>query len=110
MRGRPEEVFTAPNSTYEHVLMAENQIIPKPSNWKLPRQVDKDMGVFCRYHQYNGHDAESCIALRKIIEKLISEGKLDQYPAPEHPSNRQINMICQKLRTCRSAFSSPQYH
>ncbi|CAL9000618.1 unnamed protein product, partial [Prunus brigantina] len=60
---RPPEVFTILNSTYEHVLMAENQIIQKPSLRKLPRQVDKDTGVFCRYHQYNGHDTESCIAL-----------------------------------------------
>ncbi|CAL8991494.1 unnamed protein product [Prunus brigantina] len=77
--------------------MAENQMIPKPSLRKLPRQVDKDTGVFCRYHQYNGHDTESCIALRRIIEKLISEGKLDQYlnahSGPEPPGNRQINMI-----------------
>ncbi|CAL9005145.1 unnamed protein product, partial [Prunus brigantina] len=74
---RPPEVFTILNSSYEHVLMAENQIIPKPNPRKLPRQVDKDTGVFCRYHQYNGHDTESCIALRRIVEKLISEGKLD---------------------------------
>ncbi|CAL8992340.1 unnamed protein product, partial [Prunus brigantina] len=76
---RPPKVFTILNMSYECVLMAENQMIPKPSLRKLPRQVDKDTGVFCRYHQYNGHDTESCIALRRIVEKLISEGKLDQY-------------------------------
>ncbi|CAL8993946.1 unnamed protein product [Prunus brigantina] len=47
---RSPEVFTILNATYEHVLMAENQMIPKPSLRKLPRQVDKDTGVFCRYH------------------------------------------------------------
>ncbi|CAL8175956.1 unnamed protein product [Prunus armeniaca] len=90
-RSRPEEVFTSINSTYEHVLMAENQMIPKPNSRKLPRQVDKDTGVFSCYHQYNGHDTESCIALRKIVESVINEGKLDQYlnthPAPEKPGN-----------------------
>ncbi|CAL9024300.1 unnamed protein product [Prunus brigantina] len=94
---RPPEVFTILNSTYEHVLMVENQMIPKPSLRKLPWQVDKNIGVFCRYHQYNGHDTESCIPLRRIVEKLISEGKLDQYLntqlGPEHQGNRQINMI-----------------
>ncbi|CAL9010720.1 unnamed protein product, partial [Prunus brigantina] len=94
---RPPEVFTILNTSYERVLMAENQMIPKPSLRKLPRQVDKDTGVFCRYHQYNGHNTESCIALRRIVEKLISEGKLDQYlnahSGPEPPGNRQINMI-----------------
>ncbi|CAL2271176.1 unnamed protein product [Prunus armeniaca] len=77
--------------------MAENQMIPKPSLRKLPQQVDKDIGVFCRYHQYKGHDTESCIPLRRIVEKLISEGKLDQYlsaqSGTEHQGNRQINMI-----------------
>ncbi|CAL8992284.1 unnamed protein product [Prunus brigantina] len=34
---RPPEVFTILNSSYEHVLMAENQMIPKPSLRKLPR-------------------------------------------------------------------------
>ncbi|CAL8132440.1 unnamed protein product [Prunus armeniaca] len=94
---RPPEVFTILNLTYEHVLMVKNQMISKPSLRKLPRQVDKDTGVFCRYHQYNDHDTESCIALRRIVEKLISEGKLDQYMStqsgPEHQGNRQINMI-----------------
>ncbi|CAL9004116.1 unnamed protein product, partial [Prunus brigantina] len=45
----------------------------------------------------NTHDTESCITLWKIVEWLISEGKLDQYlnthSTPEQPGNRQINMI-----------------
>ncbi|CAL2266715.1 unnamed protein product [Prunus armeniaca] len=62
-RARPEEVFTSINSTYEHVFMTEKQMIPKPSSQKLSQLVDKDTEVFCCYHQYNGHDTESCIAL-----------------------------------------------
>ncbi|XP_021813304.1 uncharacterized protein LOC110756206 [Prunus avium] len=77
--------------------MTENQMIPKPNNRKLPRKNEKDTGVFCRYNQYNGHDTESCIALRKIIERLINEGKLDQHlstkMASDQPPNRQIKMI-----------------
>ncbi|KAI5343610.1 hypothetical protein L3X38_011486 [Prunus dulcis] len=61
-RPRPEEVFTLLNSTYEYVLMAENQKIRKPNNRKLIRQVNKDTRVFCQYHQYNSHDTESCIS------------------------------------------------
>ncbi|XP_034203096.1 uncharacterized protein LOC117617711 [Prunus dulcis] len=45
----------------------------------------------------SGHDTESCVALRNIIEGLIREGKLDNYvrniPAPPNPHQRQINMI-----------------
>lgn len=87
---RTLEAFTLLNSTCKYVLMAENQMIPKSNNRKLPRQIDKDTGVFC-------HDTESCIGLRRVVEHLISEGKLDQYlstkPTPEQPANRQINMI-----------------
>ncbi|KAH0969501.1 hypothetical protein GBA52_022001 [Prunus armeniaca] len=41
---------------------------------------------------------EDCISLRKIVERLIREGKLDQYitrppQAPVPNGNRQINMI-----------------
>ncbi|KAI5337709.1 hypothetical protein L3X38_016980 [Prunus dulcis] len=97
MKDRQAEVFTLLNQTYEYVLVNKNQLIPKPNSRKLHRPSDKDTGVFCRYHQYNGHDTESYIALCKIIERLVSEGRLDQYlgtrPAQEQPSNRQINMI-----------------
>ncbi|XP_021801487.1 uncharacterized protein LOC110745676 [Prunus avium] len=96
-KNRSEEIFTFLNTTYEHVLLTEGELIPKPNNRKLPRQNGKDTGVFCRYHQYNGHDTKSCIALRKIVERLINDGKLDQYlntnTASDQPSNRQINMI-----------------
>ncbi|XP_021815355.1 uncharacterized protein LOC110757911 [Prunus avium] len=96
-KNRSEEIFTLLNTTYEHVLLTEGEMISKPNNRKLPRRNEKDTGVFCRYHQYNGHDTELCIALRKIVERLINEGKLDQYlntkTASDQPSNRQINMI-----------------
>ncbi|CAL2256556.1 unnamed protein product [Prunus armeniaca] len=54
--------------------------------------------MFCRYHQHNSHNIEECISLRKIDERFIREGKLDQYIArpPQAPVpnvNRQINMI-----------------
>ncbi|XP_021802332.1 uncharacterized protein LOC110746420 [Prunus avium] len=54
-------------------------------------------GVFCRFHQFSGHDTESCITLRNITEGLIREGKLDKYvhnlPPPPNPHQQQINMI-----------------
>lgn len=53
--------------------------------------------MFCRYHKYNDHDTESCVALRKVVKRLINEGKLDQYlstrPNPDQPVNWQINTI-----------------
>ncbi|CAL8168396.1 unnamed protein product [Prunus armeniaca] len=78
---RAQEVFTLLNTTYEAVLMNEHEKIPKPNNRKPNRQDNQDTGKFCRYHQQNSHNTEDCISLRKIIERLIREGKLDQYIA-----------------------------
>ncbi|CAL9013591.1 unnamed protein product, partial [Prunus brigantina] len=93
-----QEVFTLLNTTYEAVLMNEHDQIPKPTNRKPNRQDNRDTGKFCRYHQQNSHNTEDCISLRKIVERLIREGKLDQYiarpqQAPAPNVNRQINMI-----------------
>lgn len=72
-------------------------MIQKPSNRKLPRQVNKDTRVLYRFYVYNGHDTKYCIAFRKIVECIIDEGKLDQYLADRPPSGkttiRQSNMI-----------------
>ncbi|CAL2265483.1 unnamed protein product [Prunus armeniaca] len=59
---------------------------------------NRDTGKFCRYHQHNSHNTEDCISLRKIVKRLIREGKLDQYiarpPQAQIPNaNRQINII-----------------
>ncbi|CAL8174571.1 unnamed protein product [Prunus armeniaca] len=78
--------------------MNEHDQIPKPTNRKPNRQDNRDTGKFCRYHQQNSHNTEDCISLRKIVERLIREGKLDHYiarppQAPAPNANRQINMI-----------------
>ena len=97
-RDHGNEVFTLLNTTYETVLMNEQEAIPKPNVRRPNRQDNRETGKFCRYHQHNSHNTEDCISLRKIVERLIREGKLDQYiarpptaPVPNPP--RQINMI-----------------
>ncbi|XP_021815595.1 uncharacterized protein LOC110758113 [Prunus avium] len=79
--GQGQEVYTLLNTSYEAVLMNEQEIIPKPVNRKPNRQDNRDTRKFCRYHQHNSHNTEDCISLRKIVERLIREGKLDQYIA-----------------------------
>ncbi|CAL2251411.1 unnamed protein product [Prunus armeniaca] len=89
------EVFTTLNTTYENVLVHEAPIIPQPPSRKPGSKPMPNTGVFCRFHQFGGHDTESCVALRNIIEGLIREGKLDKYVhnLPPNPHQRQINMI-----------------
>ncbi|XP_034219187.1 uncharacterized protein LOC117630595 [Prunus dulcis] len=97
-RDHGNEVFTLLNTTYEAVLMNEQEIIPKPNQRRPNRQDNRETGKFCRYHQHNSHNTEDCISLRKIVERLIREGRLDQYIArqplaPVPNPTRQINMI-----------------
>lgn len=78
--------------------MNEHEVIPKPANWNPNQQDNRDTEKFCRYHQHNSHNTEECISLRKIFERLIWEGKLDQYIArpPQalvQNTNLQIDMI-----------------
>ncbi|CAL2257296.1 unnamed protein product [Prunus armeniaca] len=91
------EVFTMLNTTYEHVLVNDIPIIPKPHSRRPTTKPMSDTGVFYLFHQFNGHDIESCITLRNIIESFIWEGKLDKYvhniPPSRNPHQRQINTI-----------------
>ncbi|BFG25439.1 hypothetical protein CerSpe_117130 [Prunus speciosa] len=68
------KVFTLLNTSYEAVLMNENEIVPKPAFWKPNRQDARDTGKFCRYHQQNSYNTEDCISLRKIVKRLIRAG------------------------------------
>ncbi|CAL2239910.1 unnamed protein product [Prunus armeniaca] len=84
------EVFTTLNTTYENVLVHEALIIPKPPPRTPDNKPMPNTGVLCRFHQFGGHDTESCVALHNIIEGLIREGKLDKYvhhlpPPPPNP-------------------------
>ncbi|CAL8169210.1 unnamed protein product [Prunus armeniaca] len=85
---RSHEVFTLLNTTYEANLMNKQEIIPKLVNRKPNRQDNRDTEKFYLYHQHNNHNTEECISLRKIVEHLIWEGKLDQYIArpPQAPA------------------------
>ncbi|CAL2265762.1 unnamed protein product [Prunus armeniaca] len=44
---RNQEVFTMLNTTYEVVLMNEQEIIPKPNHRKLNWQDNRDTGKLC---------------------------------------------------------------
>ncbi|CAL2277533.1 unnamed protein product [Prunus armeniaca] len=91
------KVFTTLNTTYENVLVHEAPIIPQPLPRRLGSKPMPNTCVFCCFHQFGGHDTESCVALRNIIEGLIHEGKLDKYvhnlSPPPNPHQRQINMM-----------------
>ncbi|KAM1021645.1 hypothetical protein ACFX2A_043772 [Malus domestica] len=73
------ETYTPLNATCAVIYPSIAHLIPKPK----PRQPDykstKNTGMFCCYHEYNGHDGEKCVILRDHIEALAREGKIDQF-------------------------------
>ncbi|KAM2077654.1 hypothetical protein COP1_023960 [Malus domestica] len=90
------ETYTPLNATCATIYPSIAHLIPKPK----PRQPDykstKNTGMFCCYHEYNGHDGEKCIILRDHIEDLAREGKIDQFlfhPPRDNRNQRQVNVI-----------------
>ena len=60
---------------------------PRPSS---ERQIQT--GKFCRFHEGYGHDTNECRHLQDLVEKLVREGKLEQFvrtpqPRDAGPSN-----------------------
>ncbi|KAM1221868.1 hypothetical protein ACFX2J_009467 [Malus domestica] len=90
------ETYTPLNATCAAIYPSIAHLIPKPK----PRQPDyksmKNTGMFCCYHEYNGHDGEKCVILRDHIEALACEGKIDQFllhPPRDNRNQRQVNVI-----------------
>ena len=58
--------------------------IEKDKDLKWPRPLKsgpekRNQNLFCRYHKEVGHNTDDCIQLKKEIEYLIRQGKLNKY-------------------------------
>ncbi|KAM1274993.1 hypothetical protein ACFX2I_024778 [Malus domestica] len=82
------ETYTPLNATCATIYPSIAHLIPKPK----PRHPDytppNNAGMFCCYHEHNGHDSEKCIILRDRIEALAREGKIDQFLLHPQRDNR----------------------
>ncbi|XP_016648929.1 PREDICTED: uncharacterized protein LOC107880906 [Prunus mume] len=99
------EVFTTLNTIFENVLVHEAPIIPKPPPRRPTNKPMLNIGVFCHFHQFSGHDTESCVALRNIIKGLSPKGKLDKYvnnlpPPPKHHTPCKVHGDQLGARSC----------
>ncbi|KAM1587919.1 hypothetical protein ACFX10_026998 [Malus domestica] len=90
------ETYTPLNATCVTIYPSIAHLIPKSK----PRQPDykstKNTGMFCCYHEYNGHDGEKCVIIRDHIEALAREGKIDQFllhPPRDNRNQCQVNVI-----------------
>ena len=42
-------------------------------------EKERETGKFCLFHQIHGHSTNECRHLRDVVERLLREGKLDEY-------------------------------
>ena len=72
--------FTPLNDPVDHIFM---QIRDDPAlKWsgKLTTNPDKrPRDKYCRFHRDHGHNTEDCYDLKRQIEKLIKQGKLQRF-------------------------------
>ncbi|XP_015956200.1 uncharacterized protein LOC107480559 [Arachis duranensis] len=74
----------------KYINMEENARLREPS-WEIchtkklppPRPIKNkkggSRGEYCEYHKLYGHSTNDCYDLKKVIEKLAREGRLDRY-------------------------------
>ncbi|KAM2220398.1 hypothetical protein ACFX1S_019612 [Malus domestica] len=90
------EAYTPLNATCVAIYPSIAHLILKPKPRPPDYKPTKNTGMFCCYHEHNGHDSEKCITLRDHIEALAREGKIDQFLIHRPRGNRnqrQVNVI-----------------
>ena len=74
-------MFTPLNTSVSKIL---NEIKGKPGFVRPPKMMinpdyKKNVDKYCDYHRDNGHNTDECYHLKKLIEKMVKAGDLNQY-------------------------------
>ncbi|XP_063941458.1 uncharacterized protein LOC135149627 [Daucus carota subsp. sativus] len=79
-RDRDNTVFTPLNPSASKIL---NEIKGKPGFVRPPKMkipdYKKNSDKYCDYHRDNGHNTDECYHLKKLIERMVKAGDLNQY-------------------------------
>ncbi|XP_063949875.1 uncharacterized protein LOC135152721 [Daucus carota subsp. sativus] len=79
-RDRDSTVFTPLNTSVSKIL---NEIKGKPGFVRPPKMkipdYKKNSDKYCDYHRDNGHNTDECYHLKKLIERMVKAGDLNQY-------------------------------
>jgi hypothetical protein len=69
------------NTSMEEILeiLERNNWIPEARKIAQPRPGSRNYDLYCKYHRAHGHQTENCFHLKREVEKLIEQGKLDEY-------------------------------
>ncbi|KAM2156388.1 hypothetical protein ACFX1R_042082 [Malus domestica] len=90
------ETYTPLNAICVAIYPSIAHLIRKPMPRQWGYKPTKNTGMFCCYHEHNGHDGQKCITFRDHIEALAHEGKIDQFllhPPRGNRNQRQVNVI-----------------
>ncbi|KAM1077947.1 hypothetical protein ACFX19_025670 [Malus domestica] len=81
------EAYTPLNATCVAIYHSIAHLIPKPKPRHPNYKPTKNRGMFCCYHEHNGHDGEKCITFRDHIEAVC--------PIPNQSRNyrARVNVI-----------------
>ncbi|XP_074377426.1 uncharacterized protein LOC141718951 [Apium graveolens] len=79
-RDRDSAVFTllnAPISKILHEIKGKPGFV-RPAKMKVPNHK-KNPDKYCNYHRDKGHNTDECYHLKKLIERMIKDGELNQF-------------------------------
>ena len=70
--------FTPLIDTPRNIFFATKDVVRYPKPPEMTRGAKRN-GKFCQFHNQPGHDTDQCRQLKKVIEELLEQGKLQQY-------------------------------
>ncbi|XP_074360790.1 uncharacterized protein LOC141701043 [Apium graveolens] len=79
-RDRDSAMFTplnAPISKILHEIKGKPEFV-RPAKMKVPNHK-KTPDKYCDYHRDKGHNTDECYHLKKLIERMIKDGELNQF-------------------------------
>ncbi|XP_026451301.1 uncharacterized protein LOC113351555 [Papaver somniferum] len=68
---------TAIDKIWEAIILMEE--IPEPPNMGNEPPPGRRSGYFCAYHRFHGHTTNNCRNVKKIILRMIDQGKLNHF-------------------------------
>ncbi|XP_074353915.1 uncharacterized protein LOC141692837 [Apium graveolens] len=79
-RDRDSAVFTPLNAPISKILheIKGKPVFVRPAKMKVPNHK-KNPDKYCDYHRDKGHNTDECYHLKKLIERMIKDGELNQF-------------------------------
>ena len=75
---------TSIEKIWEDIIVMEN--IPAPHNMGTEPASGYGSKKFCLYHHFHGHNTNECSGIKRIILKMIEQGKLNHFLKQESQS------------------------